>query len=406
MASRSKMTQDATAASPIVCEISKHSMRCTDDGNPSASCNAARRSSCVAFCASFWRIANVAFCSAMASHTRRSPPGLPTISTFCPDCTDSTSASAAMIGGVRHDDRRRDRTLDVVLLEERRHDFGKRRGIDGIGMPRKERAVADVAAAADHHDIDGEETALRSRRDDVDVAGRRAFHELPRLQRLQAADLVANARRALEFERGRRRLHLRLQLDQHFIRLAAQEQRRAFDVVAIFLFADEAHAGRGAALDLVEHARPRTVGEHRVLARAQHEDLLQRRDAVADRARAGERSEVPVAAIERAAMEAQLRKRIARDADVRIALVVAEQDVVARLVRLDEIVLEQQRLAFGVRDGGLPAQHPSPAADRLSSSDPQPPASGRRRSSAGRRRCLSGHRSAGWRHRVSADGPG
>ena len=213
-------------------------------------------------------------------------------------------------------------------------------------MPRKERAVADVPAAADHHDIDGEETALRSRPDDVDVAGRRAFHELPRLQRLQAADLVANARRALELERSRRCFHLCLQLDQHFIRLAAQEQRRAFDVVAVFVFTDEADAGRRAALDLIEHARPGTVGE-------QHEHLLQRRDAIADRARAGERPEIPVTAIKRAAMEAQLRKRIARDADVRIALVVAEQDVVARLVRLDEIVLEQQRLAFRAGDRGF-----------------------------------------------------
>ena len=51
-------------------------------------------------------------------------------------------------------------------------------------------------------------------------------------------------------------------------------------------------------------------------------------------------------AIERAAMEPQLRIRIAGHADVRIALVVAEQDVVARLERLDVIVLEQQRFAF------------------------------------------------------------
>jgi hypothetical protein len=49
--------------------------------------------------------------------------------------------------------------------------------------------------------------------------------------------------------------------------------------------------------------------------------------------------------VELAAVEAQLRERFAGQADERIALVVAENDVVARLVRLDQIVLEQQRFA-------------------------------------------------------------
>jgi hypothetical protein len=57
--------------------------------------------------------------------------------------------------------------------------------------------------------------------------------------------------------------------------------------------------------------------------------------------------------VELAPMESQLRKLLARDADVRVALVVAEQDVVARLERLDQVVLEQQRLAFRTRHGRL-----------------------------------------------------
>ena len=55
-------------------------------------------------------------------------------------------------------------------------------------------------------------------------------------------------------------------------------------------------------------------------------------------------------------MKAQLRKRFAGDADIRIALVVAKQDVVARLVRLDQVVLEQQRLALRARDRRLDAR--------------------------------------------------
>ena len=56
-------------------------------------------------------------------------------------------------------------------------------------------------------------------------------------------------------------------------------------------------------------------------------------------------------------MEAQLRKRFPGQADIRIALVVAKEDVVARLVRLDEIVLEQQRLALGARGGDLDSRN-------------------------------------------------
>ena len=113
--------------------------------------------------------------------------------------------------------------------------------------------------------------------------------------------------------------------------------------------------GAGAAGDLVQHAGTRAVGEHRGLAGAQLEDLLQQRHALAHGAGTGERAEVAVAAVEPAAMEAQLRKGFAGEADVGIALVVAEQDVVARLVCLDQVVLEQQRLAFGPGDGGLHA---------------------------------------------------
>ncbi len=88
---------------------------------PSAACSAASRSSCVAFCASFCAIANCAFCIAIASHTRRSPPGLATICTLLPrlrrqHARRATSSASAF----RRDDRRRHRPLDVVLREERR----------------------------------------------------------------------------------------------------------------------------------------------------------------------------------------------------------------------------------------------------------------------------------------------
>jgi hypothetical protein len=46
---------------------------------------------------------------------------------------------------------------------------------------------------------------------------------------------------------------------------------------------------------------------------------------------------------------------MAAELEVRVGLVVAEQDVVARRLRLDQVVLEQQRLGLGGDDGGLDA---------------------------------------------------
>ena len=56
-------------------------------------------------------------------------------------------------------------------------------------------------------------------------------------------------------------------------------------------------------------------------------------------------------------MEAELREFVAAEAEVRVALVVAEEHVVARLMRLDQIVLEQQRFALGAGDGGFHPRH-------------------------------------------------
>ena len=56
-------------------------------------------------------------------------------------------------------------------------------------------------------------------------------------------------------------------------------------------------------------------------------------------------------------MKAELRVRITGKADVRVALVVAIQDVVARLEGLDQVVLEEQRFAFGAHRRRLDARH-------------------------------------------------
>src|SRR5439155_14650724 len=135
-----------------------------------------------------------------------------------------------------------------------------------------------------------------------------------------------------------------------------QKKNRMLHVLVIVSLGNKADARSGAALDLIEHARAGAVGENTAFASAQLKYLLQYRHALAHRPRAGKRSEIAMRLLQLAAMEAQLRKAFTGQTNVGIALVVAEQYVVARLVRLDEIVFEQQRFALGTSHGGFDAR--------------------------------------------------
>ena len=77
---------------------------------------------------------------------------------------------------------------------------------------------------------------------------------------------------------------------------------------------------------------------------------LQKVVGVRDRA---VRSEIGAVPPVYAAGEKDLREVVVRDDDPRIGLGVLQQDVVARLVLLDEIVLQQQRVGLGVHNGEL-----------------------------------------------------
>jgi hypothetical protein len=56
-------------------------------------------------------------------------------------------------------------------------------------------------------------------------------------------------------------------------------------------------------------------------------------------------------------METDTREAITRDHEVGVGLVVAEEDVVARGERLDQVVLEDQRLGLRARHGDLDGGH-------------------------------------------------
>src|SRR5437868_9317086 len=201
-----------------------------------------------------------------------------------------------------------------MLNEECRNYFIQRRT---FGVLRKEGSIADVPATADHHQVDCRQSLLCDAGNHIEIAGSRAFHELSRLQLLQTRDLVANARRTLECKRGCSRLYLALKRVHHFFGLALQEQRSVANVLLIIRFRNEPHARAGAALDLIEHARARSIGKHAVLAGSQLKYLLQQRHALAHRACAWERPEIAIRLVESSAMEPQLRKRVPRHAYIR-----------------------------------------------------------------------------------------
>ena len=134
-----------------------------------------------------------------------------------------------------------------------------------------------------------------------------------------------------------------------------RKSRTSLDDRVVLGLLDAADAGRRAALDLVLQAGPRAGREHAVGAGAQREGALQGVERAVDRGGRGERAEILVARLARAAVLGELRPfGVAADDDVGERLVVAQQHVEARPEALDQVVLEQQRLGLAVGDRRTP----------------------------------------------------
>ncbi len=146
---------------------------------------------------------------------------------------------------------------------------------------RKVRAVAEMQPAAHHREIDAQIAALDHRDHDVHVRITMCMdrtHILTVQHRLQRPDLVAQLSRLFEVQRGRCRLHLTGQLLDHFAVPALEEQLGQLHVCRVIFRRHQTDARRLAALDLMQQAGPRTVGEHRFLAGTQQEGLLDQLD--------------------------------------------------------------------------------------------------------------------------------
>ena len=145
-------------------------------------------------------------------------------------------------------------------------------------------------------------------------------------------------------------------LDQLVV-LAFEEQLRVLHRhVVLLLRADRGDARRDAALDVVLEARPLAVAGDDLVARPDAEQPVRQRHRPARERRRHERAGVEAAVALDAARDQHARKRLVRrQLQVRIVLVVAQQDVVLRRALLDEVVLERERLDDRVGDDHLEA---------------------------------------------------
>ena len=162
---------------------------------------------------------------------------------------------------------------------------------------------------------------------------------------------------ALELPRRRRRLHLRLLVGLDLAVAAGEEVDDRVDVAPVLLLADVADAGRPAALDVVvEAGAAGAAARLGPLAGAELEQLAEQVERLPHPLGAGEGAEVGAAGAVLLAGEVDPRVVLVEaDADVGVGLVVAQADVEARPVALDEALLGEQRLGLGRGDEGLDA---------------------------------------------------
>ena len=175
-----------------------------------------------------------------------------------------------------------------------------------------------------------------------------------RLHGAQRPQSVAQLGRALELQVFCRVLHAGGHFLLHCAALAEQEGLGLAHQFVVAGLVDLAHAGRRAALDLVEQAGPVSVLEHAVGAGAEQERLFQRGDGAVNRLGTGEGAEVVALALVRAAVLGDPGEVVlAGEHDVGEGLVVAQQHVVARLEPLDQVGFQQQGFDLAVGNDDL-----------------------------------------------------
>ena len=225
-----------------------------------------------------------------------------------------------------------------------------------------EHVPADGLAVADGEQLHGGLVARPREAQDVQLAAREAGHLLRLHRPLDGAHLVPERRGAFVLHRVRRGGHLPLDGPRDLLLAPVEEQHHLVDVRAVRRLVDGLDAGALAALDVVQQAGP---GEG-PLALVDVDGAGPEREQPTDEvhrlvhARRGRvRTEVATAVGGQLAGALDAREVVAQGhLDERVALVILEPDVEAWLVPLDQVRLEQQRLADGVGERPVQVHHP------------------------------------------------
>ena len=318
--------------------MSKHSMRCAPSGRPSASRSATSRASCVAAVAHALRDREQ---RVLARHVEphaalavRRGHHADVLQLHRLAGADDRAAAAAARGSAAS------RNASITSSSAPR-----------LPRSREEAAVADVAAAADHHQVDARDRAFDGARDDVGVDAAVATRRTGAPAARERADLVAVGGGLLVAPRLGGCVHLLVQVADHLVLAAFEEQHRVAHVLGVGLAARSCRrtarcsAGSGTAGTAASGSRtpcPRRCAAGTPSAGAGCSRAPRTRAGTA-RSSGCFRSLAP-------RWKPRRGNWCPGEHEVRIGLVVAEQDVVARREALDQVVLEQQRLALGARD--------------------------------------------------------
>ncbi len=253
----------------------------------------------------------------------------------------------------QQDLRREPVPTQVVAREKERQD----RAVPGpLDVSQEMVLLAEHPALADLEDQPARVVTHAREADDVPVLSRQARHALSFADLLQLIDLPLVPGGALELEPLRRAPHALLERPPRGAGIALQEAHHLVDHRAILLLRDVPHARRLAAIDVIIETRAcRTLVEEAIAAGADREEVLDERQVPPEELDLGERPEVAGAVVQHPTRDVYAREvLVQRDLDVRIGLVVPEDDVEPRIVLLDQVRLEEQRL--GRRAGHDPVE--------------------------------------------------
>ena len=216
----------------------------------------------------------------------------------------------------------------------------------------------DAATAYEEH-LDGRIELALGDGHHIGVEARLRHHLLAFDRLARGEQLVAPAGRVLELHAFGRFVHLAVEALQRAVDVAVEEASEALDVASVLLLRHLTDARARAPSDVEVQARTiQSVAlvEQRLGARPHREDACEQVDRFADRIRVRVRPEVLRAAALATAHHGRLRPCVVQgDGEVRVGLVVPVPDVVARLVLLDQRVLEKQRLHLAGHDDPIDA---------------------------------------------------